>query len=148
MGQRSMSSDKSDNILPHPESCSPEPQKTHLTDDQLMDISVKELNNMMKTTGLEKGIIEGIKKKRRTLKNRKYAANSRNLKEDEEEDLRMELEKLKKENEVILKRNTEKKRALDVLKESYRFRQEWAERLKIPLPDHLIRTLKTEHKAS
>ena len=75
-----------------------------------MDISVKELNNMMKTTGLEKGIIEGIKKKRRTLKNRKYAANSRNLKEDEEEDLRMELEKLKRENEVILKRNTEKKR--------------------------------------
>ena len=48
-----------------------------LSDQELVTISTKELNEMLKKKGITKDRAEEIKRERRTLKNRDYAANCR-----------------------------------------------------------------------
>lgn len=44
-----------------------------MTDEELSTLNIKDLNRKLKERGLQKGVIEKIKQRRRTLKNRKYA---------------------------------------------------------------------------
>ena len=44
-----------------------------MTDDELSNLNIKDLNRKLKERGLPKAVIEKIKQRRRTLKNRKYA---------------------------------------------------------------------------
>jgi len=67
----------------------------------LVVIKTKDLNNKLKqTTDLRREDKEKIKKKRRTLKNRGYAAGSRYKRNDEEKTLKKEKQKI----EVIFPR--------------------------------------------
>lgn len=44
-----------------------------VTDEELATMNIKDLNRKLKVKGLSKEIIERLKQRRRTLKNRKYA---------------------------------------------------------------------------
>jgi hypothetical protein len=44
-----------------------------VSDDELASLNIKDLNRKLKERGLSKEIIEKLKQRRRTLKNRKYA---------------------------------------------------------------------------
>ena len=44
-----------------------------MSDDELSNLNIKDLNRKLKEKGLNKETIEKLKQRRRTLKNRKYA---------------------------------------------------------------------------
>lgn len=44
-----------------------------MPDDELASLNIKELNRRLKEKGLSKDVVERLKQRRRTLKNRKYA---------------------------------------------------------------------------
>lgn len=54
-----------------------------MTDEELSTLNIKDLNRKLKERGLNKGVIEKIKQRRRTLKNRKYATDCREKKDVE-----------------------------------------------------------------
>ena len=67
-----------------------------LGDEKLVTLSTKDLNKMLKKRGISKDRAKEIKRERRTLKNRGYAANCRVKREDEEKSLEQENERLYK----------------------------------------------------
>merc|ERR1711910_75590 len=113
----------------------PDNINTGITDEQLVLKPTKELNKILKHTGLPKEDVNRIKQKRRTLKNRGYAASCRNKRELEEEALKEELVKLQREISDLEKNTSEKKIKMGQLRESFRFRQAWASKqpqIKLP----------------
>eukprot|EP00092_Neocalanus_flemingeri_P007346 GFUD01007933.1.p1 GENE.GFUD01007933.1~~GFUD01007933.1.p1 ORF type:complete len:162 (+),score=63.58 GFUD01007933.1:48-533(+) len=127
----------------------PDNIKTGITDEQLVLKPTKDLNKMLKSTGLPKEDVNKIKQKRRTLKNRGYAASCRNKRELEEESLKVELDKLKKDISDLTRGTAEKKIKLEQQRESYKFRQEWASKQpKIKLPEHLRRSFAVDQADS
>merc|ERR1719412_3560313 len=54
-----------------------------VTDDELASLNIKDLNRKLKEKGLSKEMIEKLKQRRRTLKNRKYATDCREKKDTE-----------------------------------------------------------------
>ena len=79
-----------------------------LADQQLMEMSARDLNKVFKDS--EPDFISQLKKKRRTLKNRGYALNSRlkcvqqkSTLEQEKEDLQKKVEKLTNDVSVLQK---------------------------------------------
>ena len=62
-----------------------------ISDKDLINIDIKELNRMLKERGIAKELPVRLKQRRRTLKNRNYASSCREKKDEEI----MSLEKLK-----------------------------------------------------
>ncbi len=85
-----------------------------LSDQDLVKLSTKDLNRLLKKKNIAKERQKQIKQERRTLKNRGYAANCRVKREDEEKILEQMNEDLKlkiwsKTNEIrILEKENEK----------------------------------------
>ncbi|CAG5122562.1 unnamed protein product [Candidula unifasciata] len=89
-------------------SASPPSKHNHMTisDDDLVSLSVKELNRLLK--GLTRDEVSKLKQRRRTLKNRGYAANCREKRisqkeelETEKDLLRAEVNRLQRENDIV-----------------------------------------------
>ncbi|UYV72550.1 MAF [Cordylochernes scorpioides] len=68
-----------------------------ISEEELTSLSVRDLNKRLKTSGLSKEDVVRIKQRRRTLKNRGYAANCRTKRNDTKEGLERECESLKME---------------------------------------------------
>merc|ERR1712013_508223 len=118
----------------------------HQHHEQLVLKPTKDLNKMLKNTGLPKEDVNKIKQKRRTLKNRGYAASCRNKREQEEESLKLDLENLKKDIDELKRTSIEKRRQLKEMRECFEFRQEWAKKEpRIKLPEHLLQPLPPVH---
>lgn len=90
-----------------------------ISDERLLSLSVRELNRQLKRSGLSKAEATKMKQRRRTLKNRGYAASCRNKRlevkdglEDERVDVVGNIKRLKSNNSVI-------KQELIELKEKY-----------------------------
>ncbi|XP_076458440.1 uncharacterized protein LOC143292138 [Babylonia areolata] len=90
--------------VPEPILESPPPQ--WISDDELISLSVKELNRFLKGKSREEVI--KLKQRRRTLKNRGYAANCREKRisqkevlETEKHQLQAEVDRLQRENDVV-----------------------------------------------
>jgi len=100
-----------------------------VSDEELIALSVKELNRMLK--GLTRDEVIKLKQRRRTLKNRGYAANCREKRisqkevlETEKDGLRNEVDRLQRENDIV-------RMELSALKNRYDALQRFAEANKI-----------------
>ncbi|XP_041362924.1 transcription factor MafK-like [Gigantopelta aegis] len=90
---------------------------TTISDDELVALSVKELNKLLK--GLTRDEVVKLKQRRRTLKNRGYAANCREKRISQKEELETEKEKLKSEVDRLQRENDVVKMELTALKSKY-----------------------------
>lgn len=108
-----------------------------ISDDELVTLSVRELNRQLKSSGLTKEEIVRMKQRRRTLKNRGYAASCRNKRlevkgglEGERQKVLMDLKRLKDGNMSI------RDEILD-LQHKYEELTNYCVSHNIPIPDEL-----------
>merc|ERR1711928_106530 len=109
--------------------------KTNMTDEELVLIPTKDLNKVVKESGLTKEDVRKIKEKRRTLKNRGYAASCRVKRDCEEESLKAELNCLERDVLELGRRCGEQKKEIEREEWVYDFRRSWAE---INMPGPLL----------
>lgn len=97
---------------------------TSLTDDELVSMSVRELNQHLR--GLSKEEILQLKQRRRTLKNRGYAASCRVKRVTQKEELERQKAELQQEVEKLANENATMKVELDALRSKYEALQSFA----------------------
>merc|ERR1712126_641354 len=113
--------------------------KTNMTDEELVLIPTKDLNKVVKESGLTKEDVRKIKEKRRTLKNRGYAASCRVKRDCEEESLKAELECLKRDVAELSMRCDDQKKKIEREEWIYDFRKSWAlHQREINVPSHIL----------
>jgi len=100
--------------------------KTNMTDEELVLIPTKDLNKVVKESGLTKEDVRKIKEKRRTLKNRGYAASCRVKRDCEEESLKAELGCLERDVSELNRRCEDQKKKIEREEWIYDFRRSWA----------------------
>lgn len=96
---------------------------TKIPDDELRTISVRELNRKLKQSGCSKEQAIAIKQRRRTLKNRGYAANCRHKRQSQTTQLTIDLKSSQHASEAMKqawaeekRKNDEKDKEIDQLK--------------------------------
>ncbi|XP_045840233.1 transcription factor MafG isoform X1 [Meles meles] len=97
---------------------------TSLTDEELVTMSVRELNQHLR--GLSKEEIIQLKQRRRTLKNRGYAASCRVKRVTQKEELEKQKAELQQEVEKLASENASMKLELDALRAKYEALQNFA----------------------
>uniref|UniRef100_A0A3Q2QHB0 Transcription factor MafG n=1 Tax=Fundulus heteroclitus TaxID=8078 RepID=A0A3Q2QHB0_FUNHE len=97
---------------------------TSLTDDELVTMSVRELNQHLR--GLSKEEILQLKQRRRTLKNRGYAASCRVKRVTQKEELEKQKAQLQQEVDKLVTENASMKVELDALRSKYEALQSFA----------------------
>lgn len=95
-----------------------------ISDEHLVSLSVRELNRQLKSCGLSKSQVLKMKQRRRTLKNRGYAASCRNKRlevkgglEGERLGVVDEIQQIKNQNHMVKTEITEIRDRFDSLKE-------------------------------
>ncbi|KAK0137733.1 Transcription factor MafG [Merluccius polli] len=97
---------------------------TTLTDDELVSMSVRELNQHLR--GLTKEEILQLKQRRRTLKNRGYAASCRVKRVTQKEELERQKALLQQEVDKLATENASMRAELDALRSKYEALQSFA----------------------
>ncbi|XP_029908170.1 v-maf avian musculoaponeurotic fibrosarcoma oncogene homolog Gb isoform X1 [Myripristis murdjan] len=97
---------------------------TSLTDDELVTMSVRELNQHLR--GLSKEEILQLKQRRRTLKNRGYAASCRVKRVTQKEELEKQKAQLQQEVDKLANENASMRVELDALRSKYEALQTFA----------------------
>ncbi|XP_019368487.1 PREDICTED: transcription factor MafK isoform X1 [Gavialis gangeticus] len=95
-----------------------------LSDDELVSMSVRELNQHLR--GLTKEEVIRLKQRRRTLKNRGYAASCRIKRVTQKEELERQRVELQQEVEKLARENSSMKLELDALRSKYEALQTFA----------------------
>ncbi|XP_075383731.1 transcription factor MafK isoform X2 [Tenrec ecaudatus] len=88
-----------------------------LSDDELVSMSVRELNQHLR--GLSKEEVTRLKQRRRTLKNRGYAASCRIKRVTQKEELERQRVELQREVETLARENSSMRLELDALRAKY-----------------------------
>uniref|UniRef100_A0A3Q3CHC0 Transcription factor MafG n=1 Tax=Haplochromis burtoni TaxID=8153 RepID=A0A3Q3CHC0_HAPBU len=104
---------------------------TSLTDDELVTMSVRELNQHLR--GMSKEEILQLKQRRRTLKNRGYAASCRVKRVTQKEELEKQKAQLQQEVDKLATENASMKVELDALRSKYEALQSFARTVARPL---------------
>lgn len=89
------------------------------TEKELRELSVKDINRLLKERGLSKDEIARVKHRRRTLKNRRYAQHSRLRRIETKNNLEVEKKSLSQELEKLRKQVTAVERERDIYKDKY-----------------------------
>ncbi|CAD7087964.1 unnamed protein product [Hermetia illucens] len=108
-----------------------------ISDDELVSISVRDLNRTLKLRGLTRDEIVRMKQRRRTLKNRGYAASCR-IKRIEQKDV-LETEKSQEWHDLehIQDENDAIRHEIETWRSKYESLKKFASANKIPLPPEL-----------
>ncbi|XP_072029322.1 transcription factor MafK-like [Amphiura filiformis] len=97
-----------------------------ISDDELVTASVRELNRKLR--GLPKDQVTALKQRRRTLKNRGYAANCREKRVSQKETLEVEQIRLKQEVKKLAQENASQRASLDQIRLKYNALLQFAEK--------------------
>ncbi|TRY75087.1 hypothetical protein TCAL_10802 [Tigriopus californicus] len=104
-----------------------------MTDEELASLNIKDLNRKLKEKGLSKSIIEKLKQRRRTLKNRKYATDCREKKDVEVHHLEGSKESEETELSMLENDNKTLRNQVKELKQEYARSLEFARKNNIEL---------------
>ncbi|GBN41947.1 Transcription factor MafK [Araneus ventricosus] len=95
-----------------------------ISDDELVSLTVRDLNRLLKNSGLSRAEIQRMKQRRRTLKNRGYAASCRNKRLEQKDELhydreiiRQDIRSLKMDNKALEQEILQKKKNYESLKQ-------------------------------
>ncbi|XP_062555664.1 transcription factor MafK isoform X1 [Armigeres subalbatus] len=108
-----------------------------ISDDELVSISVRDLNRTLKLRGLTRDEIVRMKQRRRTLKNRGYAASCRIKRIEQKDELETEKSQEWRDMEKMHEQTNRMRDEVDALRNKYEALRKFAIGEKIPLPPEL-----------
>ncbi|XP_047492215.1 transcription factor MafK-like isoform X3 [Penaeus chinensis] len=106
-------------------------------DDELVCASVRDLNRQLKLRGLCREDIMKVKQRRRTLKNRGYAASCRIKRIEQIDELESERTTEQVDIEKLINENHNMRTEIDRLFQNYEALKKFADQKNIPLPPDL-----------
>ncbi|CAG0895993.1 unnamed protein product [Darwinula stevensoni] len=113
------------------------PSGIDISDDELVSISVRDLNRQLKLRGLSREEIVRMKQRRRTLKNRGYAASCRIKRIEQKDDLETDKVHMHMDLEKMAEDNDRMKQDVNSLIAKCEALKKFAQLKKIPLPPEL-----------
>ncbi|CAF4945377.1 unnamed protein product [Pieris macdunnoughi] len=108
-----------------------------ISDDELVSISVRDLNRQLKMRGLTRDQIVRMKQRRRTLKNRGYAASCRIKRIEQKDELETEKSQEWHDMESMQDENNRIREEIEALRSKYDALRRFATMKSIPLPSEL-----------
>ncbi|KAF7989365.1 hypothetical protein HCN44_008039 [Aphidius gifuensis] len=126
-----------DGKMPHDmEPLSPGPC-LDISDDELVSISVRDLNRQLKLRGLTRDEIVRMKQRRRTLKNRGYAASCRIKRIEQKDELETEKTQEYRDMEAMQEDNNRMREEVQAWHGKYQALKKFAMERKIVIPPEL-----------
>ncbi|XP_047492214.1 transcription factor MafK isoform X2 [Penaeus vannamei] len=113
------------------------PTPFDISDDELVCASVRDLNRQLKLRGLCREDIMKVKQRRRTLKNRGYAASCRIKRIEQIDELESERTTEQVDIEKLINENHNMRTEIDRLFQNYEALKKFADQKNIPLPPDL-----------
>ncbi|XP_045620938.1 transcription factor MafK isoform X5 [Procambarus clarkii] len=113
------------------------PPPCDISDDELVSISVRDLNRQLKLRGLCREDIIKMKQRRRTLKNRGYAASCRIKRIEQKDELESERTTEQVDIDKLVLDNLNMRTEIDRLYQNYEALKKFANQKNIPLPPDL-----------
>merc|ERR1712141_758186 len=120
-----------------PGSMSPVKINCGISDEELVTLSVRDLNRHLKIRGLTREEITLMKQRRRTLKNRGYAASCRIKRLEQKSDLEQEKGKEYYDLDKVKEDNDEMRKKIDRNREKFEALKSFAMQKKISIPQEL-----------